>query len=720
MRDIFVTAALPYANGDLHLGHILEYVQADIWVRSQRMLSHRVYFVCADDAHGVPIMIAAEAAQQSPREFVRAIASKRKEYLDGFELAFDHWHSTDSVENEKLTVEIYQKLKATGLIVEREVEQYFDQVKNMFLPDRYVKGECPKCHALDQYSDNCEVCASVYAPTDLLNPYSVLTGSNPIRKSSRHLFFKLSDKRCWKFINDWTKSVSAQGVPAVQVEVRNKLDEWLQPDADGNSKLEDWDISRDAPYFGIPIPDTVGKYFYVWLDAPICYLASLQYYLENKLSSDQRSFEDYMNDPNVEQYHFIGKDIITFHTLFWPAILHFSGRKTPTSVFVHGFLTVNGEKMSKSKGTGWQPLRYLHEGLNPNALRYYLASKLTAKHDDIDIDLKDFVNKVNADIVGKWLNIAARSAVFLQNHFANQLGEISFPESTSPHLHGGLLLEEAQKKLLPEVITLYTRRNFAQVIRNILGFVDQINVLIDHYKPWFLVKHLELESERKLLHSVCSTSIQAFRLVSIMMKPITPSLTDAIEEFLGSACKYFDDGRSLLPVGHVIGHYTHLMKRMELAKVQSAFLNSDYPKNLASPPSVPSTQDTSSMGQKLPDHPVNLLTTPQIDLPLFTQIDMRVGLIVECHAVEGSNKLLRLMIDLGEGRLRQIFSGIAKFYRPEDLIGNYTIVLVNLVPRKMRFGISEGMVLAASSDNEAEGIYILQPQLGAKVGMRIS
>ena len=419
-RKLFVTTALPYANGNFHIGHIMEYIQADIWVRTQRLLGNAVNFVGADDTHGAPIMIAAEKAGKTPQQFVADIAAGRKQYLDGFHIEFDNWHSTDAPENHQLAQDIYRDLKANGLIETRTIEQFFDPEKNMFLPDRFIKGECPKCHAKEQYGDNCEVCGAVYAPTDLINPYSALSGAKPVLKHSEHFFFKLSDPRCVAFLEDWTQN------GRLQPEVANKVREWFSvrtnPDGTTSEGLGDWDISRDAPYFGIEIPDAPGKYFYVWLDAPIGYLASLK----NLLTKRGEDYDAYMADPALEQYHFIGKDIVTFHTLFWPATLKFSGRKVPDSVFVHGFLTVNnGEKMSKSRGTGLDPLKYLGIGMNAEWLRYYLATKLSSRNEDIDFNADDFMARVNSDLIGKYINIASRAAGFISKRFGGALGEVS-------------------------------------------------------------------------------------------------------------------------------------------------------------------------------------------------------------------------------------------------------------------------------------------------------
>src|SRR5215212_7416216 len=467
-RQLFVTTALPYANAPFHIGHMMEYIQADIWVRYQRMQGHAVHFVCADDAHGAPIMIAAEKAGRTPQQFVAEIAAGRKEYLDGFHIGFDNWHSTDGPENHALAKEIYLALRKNELIATRTVEQFYDPVKNMFLPDRYIKGECPRCGAKDQYGDSCEVCGAVYAPTDLRNPYSTLSGATPVMKSSEHYFVRLSDPRCVEFLRKWTLAVG------LQAEVLNKIKEWFEKDEDGHGGLGDWDISRDAPYFGIEIPDAPGKYFYVWLDAPIGYLASLKNYFDKggaAARGEPRSFDDFMADPATEQFHFIGKDITYFHTLFWPAMLHFSGRKTPTNVFVHGFITVREEKMSKSRGTGISPLRYLEIGMNPEWLRYYIAAKLNARVEDVDFNPDDFIARVNSDLIGKYINIASRAATFITKHFD---GKLSAPPNT-----GDLVARTSSTWIAQSeaegIAEAYEAREFGKILRDVMRIADRVN-----------------------------------------------------------------------------------------------------------------------------------------------------------------------------------------------------------------------------------------------------
>jgi methionyl-tRNA synthetase len=680
-RRLFVTTALPYANGHFHIGHIMEYIQADIWVRYQRMRGHEVHFVCADDAHGAPIMIAAEKAGKTPQQFVADIAAGRKPYLDGFHIAFDNWHSTDAPENHQLAQDIYRALKASDLIETRSIEQFFDPEKNMFLPDRFIKGECPNCHAKDQYGDNCEVCGKVYSPTELINPYSALSGAKPVRKSSAHFFFKLSDPRCLAFLEQWTQS------GAVQPEVLNKISEWIEPGPDGKPKMGDWDISRDAPYFGIEIPDAPGKYFYVWLDAPIGYLASLKNHF-GKIGVD---YDAFMADPTTEQYHFIGKDIITFHTLFWPAMLKFSGRKVPNAVFVHGFLTLNnGEKMSKSRGTGLDPLKYLSLGMNPEWLRYYLAAKLSGKNEDVDFNPEDFLLRVNSDLVGKYINIASRAAGFIAKRFNGQLGAVS--------ADGGALLDHL-KSAAPQIVELYAERETGKALREIMQLADRVNAYVDQNKPWELAKQDGMDGR---LQDVCSACIEAFRLLSLYLKPVLPALAQQVEYFLKIEPLAFADASRLLGAGHAIGIYRHLLQRVELKQLDALF---ELPPAPEAPKALPGGE---AIGETL-------------TIDDFSKIDLRIAQIVNCEAVEGSTKLLRLTLDVGEGKTRNVFSGIASAYKPEELVGKLTVVVANLAPRKMKFGVSEGMVLAASHGDEKvqPGIHILEPWPGASPGLRV-
>ena len=701
-RQLFVTTALPYANGNFHIGHIMEYIQADIWVRFQRMMGHAVDFCGADDTHGAPIMIAAEKAGKTPQQFVADIAAGRKQYLDGFHISFDNWHSTDGPENHELARQIYRDLRDNpqgSLIESKTIEQFFDPAKNMFLPDRFIKGECPKCHAKDQYGDNCEVCGAVYAPTDLINPYSALSGARPELRSSEHFFFKLSDPRCVEFLSRWTQDGK------LQPEVANKVKEWFSvrtnPDGSTSDGLGDWDISRDAPYFGIEIPDAPGKYFYVWLDAPIGYLASLKNLLEKR----GQSYDDYMANPGLEQYHFIGKDIVTFHTLFWPATLHFSGRKTPDNIFVHGFLTVNnGEKMSKSRGTGLDPLKYLELGMNPEWLRYYLAAKLSARNEDIDFNADDFMLRVNSDLIGKFVNIASRAAGFLSKRFDGQLGDA--PEDGAALLHQ-LRIERTSIELM------YDGREYAKALRETMLLADRVNAYVDANKPWDLAKQVGMEAR---LQGVCTVCIKAFRILTCYLKPVLPELAKQVESFLRIEPLSFANVSTPLVAGHVIGSYQHLMQRVDVKQLDALF---EPPAQVDQAPAA-----IESEASKLPGGEAIAAT---ISIDDFAKIDLRIAKIVQCLAVAGSTKLLQLTLDAGElddagqPRMRNVFSGIASSYQPEQLVGKLTVLVANLAPRKMKFGISEGMVLAAShADEKAQpGIYVLEPVAGAEPGMRI-
>ena len=707
-RKLFVTTALPYANAPFHLGHIMEYIQADIWVRHQRMAGNQVHFVCADDAHGAPIMIAAEKAGITPQEFVAQIAAGRKQYLDGFHIAFDNWHSTDGIENHQLSQDIYRKLKAAGFIVSKTIEQFYDPVKNMFLPDRYIKGECPKCGAKDQYGDSCEVCSSVYAPTEVVNPYSVLTGATPVMKSSEHFFFKLSDEKCVNFLREWALQNNR-----LQPEVANKCREWLDSDdaedKAGASGLGDWDISRDAPYFGIEIPDQPGKYFYVWLDAPVGYLASLKNYF-GKIGVD---FDAFMADPHSEQIHFIGKDITYFHTLFWPAMLKFAGYKVPDFVYAHGFVTVSGEKMSKSRGTGISPLRYLDLGMNPEWLRYYFAAKLNAKVEDLDMNADDFVARVNADLIGKYVNIASRAAGFISKRFDGVV--------TSDWASVDDAFINNLRNAAPEIQALYDGREFGKALRATMEQADLVNAYVDANKPWELAKKPENDAK---LQEVCSRLLEAFRILTIFLKPVLPQLAEQVEAQLNIAALHWNSVNTPIPHGHVIKPYMHLMQRVD-AKVFDLLFDAPTPAapsdnaNKAADKAANKAAETVSV-DATPASDIEALA-PEIKIDDFAKVDLRIARIVNCEHVEGSDKLLRLTLDVGESRHRNVFSGIKSAYQPEQLIGKFTVMVANLAPRKMKFGVSEGMVLAASAaDEKADpGLYILEAWPGAKAGMRV-
>jgi len=705
-RRLFVTTALPYANGSFHIGHIMEYIQADIWVRFQRMQGHTVHFVCADDAHGAPIMLKAEAEGVTPQALVARIAAERPRYLSGFHISFDNWHSTDSPENVALSQDIYRRLKVAGLVYTRSVEQFYDPVKGMFLADRYIKGECPVCGTKDQYGDACENCSSVYAPTDLRNPYSTLSGATPVLKSSEHFFFKLSDPKCVAFLNGWTQD------GRLQPQVANKAREWLE--GEGDRALADWDISRDAPYFGIPIPDAPGKYFYVWLDAPIGYLASLKNYFDSgkaKANGEHRTFEAFLSAPDTEQIHFIGKDIIYFHTLFWPAMLKFAGPpyRVPDNVYVHGFITVTGEKMSKSRGTGVSPLRYLELGMDPEWLRYYIAAKLGANVEDVDFNPDDFVARVNSDLVGKYVNIASRCAGFINSRFEGRLIERLPPSA---------LVDEFQRAKT-EIQAHYENREFGKALRTVMALADRANAYIDEKKPWELAKRSGQETE---LHVVCSVGLTLFRLLTLYLKPVLPKVAADVEAFLGVAPLQWHDVHTLLLPGHRINLYQHLMTRIEAKQIQ-ALLDGD------DPPSAPQAHSP----QRHAEHQVHAETKAassppataspsasepsMISIDDFSKLDLRVAKIVSAETVEGADKLLKLTVDLG-GETRTLFAGIRSAYDPAQLVGRLTVVVANLAPRKMRFGTSEGMVLAASGD-QGPGVFLLAPDSGARPGMRV-
>ncbi len=701
-RRIFATTALPYANGAFHIGHIMEYIQADIWVRFQRMQGNEVHFVGADDAHGAPIMLAAEKTGQKPEEFVATIAAGRKQYLDGFHIEFDNWHSTHSSENTELSQDIYRRLKAAGLIYTKSIEQFYDPVKGMFLADRYIKGECPKCGAKDQYGDACENCSSVYSPTDLINPYSTLSGAAPVMRSSEHYFFKLSDPQCVGFLAEW---LSQPG--RLQSQVFNKAKEWLEGDDD--KALGDWDISRDAPYFGIEIPDAPGKYFYVWLDAPVGYLASFKNYCAKK----GIDFAAFMADPNTEQVHFIGKDIIYFHTLFWPAMLKFAGApyKVPDNIFVHGFITVSGEKMSKSRGTGISPLRYLDIGMNPEWLRYYIAAKLNAAVEDVDFNPDDFMARVNSDLVGKYINIASRCAGFIAKRFEGRI-----------KAQGGNALVTKLQAEAPAIAMLIDTREFGKALRDIMALADEVNAYVNDLKPWELAKQAGKEAA---LQGACSEALQMFRLLTIYLKPVMPALAAEVEKFLNIAPLAWADTQSLLPDGHRINDYQHLMTRVEEKQLDALF---DIPaaapkkdkKKMNNAPQTPA-------GSAFPAGAPSPLPSPAggegaaatISINEFAKVDLRVAKIVKAEHVEGADKLLKLTLDIGS-ETRTVFAGIKSAYDPARLEGRLTVMVANLAPRKMKFGLSEGMVLAASDDSGGvAGLFILSPDAGATPGMKV-
>jgi methionyl-tRNA synthetase len=691
-RKLFVTTALPYANGAFHIGHIMEYIQADIWVRFQRMQGNEVHFVGADDAHGTPIMIAAESAHVTPQEFVARVAAGRAQYLQGFKISFDNWHSTDSEENTELSQGIYRRLRDDAkLITTRTVERFFDPVKGMFLADRNIKGECPRCHAKDQYGDNCEVCGAAYEPTELINPYSALTGAQPVLKPAEQYFFKLSDPRCAAFLQEWLNTPGR-----LQPEMVNKVSEWLGKDGE---KLADWDISRDAPYFGIPIPDAPGKYFYVWLDAPVGYLASLKNYFGKK----GIDYDAFLKQPGAEQIHFIGKDIVSFHLLFWPAMLKFSAHPVidQLKVYVHGHLTVNGEKMSKSRGTGISPLRYLEIGMNPEWLRYYIASKLNSRVEDIDFNAEDFIAKVNSDLVGKYINIASRAAGFIAKRFDGKVAT-AWATSADPFL-------SELRKVGPEIQAMYDSREYGKALRLIMERADAINAYVDANKPWELAKDPGKDAQ---LQEVCSRLLEAFRVLTVYLKPVLPDLARQVEALLNIEPLQWTSVETPLADGHRVNPYSHLMTRVEPKMLEALFESSNAGGD-AKAASAPTGEGAPAAGFEA--------LAPEIKIDDFARIDLRIARILNAEQVEGSDKLLRLTLDVGEGRTRNVFSGIKSAYKPEDLIGKLTVMVANLAPRKMKFGLSEGMVLAASAADEKSdpGIYVLEPWPGAKPGMRV-
>ncbi|NVM74591.1 methionyl-tRNA synthetase [Duganella sp. SG902] len=717
-RKLFVTTALPYANAAFHIGHMMEYIQADIWVRFQRMqrdggTPREVHFVGADDTHGTPIMIAAEKEGITPQEFVAKIAAGRAQYLDGFHIAFDNWYSTDSPENVELSQGIYRKLRDAGLIQTKTVDRFFDPVKGMFLADRNIKGECPKCGAKDQYGDNCEVCGAAYQPTDLVNPFSVFTNATPVLKPSEQYFFKLSDKRCYEFLRDWLNTPGR-----LQPEMVNKVSEWL---GEAGEKLADWDISRDAPYFGIPIPDAPGKYFYVWLDAPVGYLASLKNYFSKK----GIDYDAFLKDPGTEQIHFIGKDIVSFHLLFWPAMLKFADHPTieRMRVAVHGHLTVNNEKMSKSRGTGISPLRYLNLGMNPEWLRYYIAFKLNSKVEDLDFTGEDFVARVNSDLIGKYVNIASRCAGFIAKKFDGKLAT-SLSDNAQPWIKRALVTADGVERQA-NIAASFESREFGKALREIMEIADFANQYVDENKPWILAKD---EAKTAELHDVCTTALILFRQLSILLSPVLPGVAANVAKFLND--EKFDWTQTDVAsgavanamLGRTIGAYSHLMTRVDPKMIEDLF---DAPQAAAAQAAPAAKAEKPAKAKAAPAVAVTEtgieVMAPEISVDDFFKVDLRIAKIVNCEHVEGSDKLLRLTLDAGEGRHRNVFSGIKSMYQPEDLIGKLTVLVANLAPRKMKFGVSEGMVMAASAVDEKAnpGIYILNPWPGAEPGMRI-
>ncbi|MCX4159849.1 MULTISPECIES: methionine--tRNA ligase [Paraburkholderia] len=702
-RQILVTSALPYANGQIHIGHMVEHIQTDIWVRTLRMHGHEVYYVGADDTHGTPIMLSAEWEGITPEQLIDRVWQEHTRDFASFGVQYDNYYTTHSEENRVLSESIYTSLQAAGLIEARDIEQAYDPVKEMFLPDRFIKGECPKCGAKDQYGDSCEVCGSTYQPTDLINPYSVVSGATPIRKVSTHYFFRLSDPRCENFLRSWVGGLAQQ-------EATNKMREWLG-DA-GDAKLADWDISRDAPYFGFEIPGAPGKYFYVWLDAPVGYYASFKNLCEQR----GIDFDAWVRkDSTTEQYHFIGKDILYFHTLFWPAMLEFSGHRTPTNVFAHGFLTVDGTKMSKSRGTFITAKSYIDTGLNPEWLRYYYAAKLNSTMEDIDLNLGDFQARVNSDLVGKYVNIASRAAGFLIKRFDGRI-----QDSAMRHP-----LLDTLRAAIPQIAAHYEARDYGRALRTTMELADSVNGYVDTAKPWDQAKD---PANAVALHETCSVSIEAFRLLSLALKPVLPKLAQSVEAFLGIEPQVWADANVPLTSQRPINAYQHLMTRVDPKQIDALLaanresLQATGTTTAAEPAAASGAKASAKAAASAKTAAQAATDTPDvISIDDFAKIDLRIAKIVDCRAVEGSDKLLQLTLDVGEEKTRNVFSGIKSAYQPEQLIGKLTVMVANLAPRKMKFGLSEGMVLAASAtDEKAEpGLYLLEPNSGAKPGMRV-
>jgi len=697
-RKILVTSALPYANGAIHLGHLVEYIQTDIWVRYQKMAGNECWYVCADDTHGTPIMLRAEKEGITPEQLIARVHGEHSRDFAGFHVGFDNFYSTHSPETRECANDIYAKLKANGLIETRTIEQYYDPQKQLFLPDRFIKGECPKCHAKDQYGDNCEVCGAAYAPTDLIEPYSAISGAKPELRNSEHYFFKLSDPRCEAFLRQYTSKANG----TLQAEAANKMQEWLG--APGENKLTDWDISRDAPYFGFEIPDAPGKYFYVWLDAPIGYMGSFK----NLCAQKGLDFNEWFKpDSTTELYHFIGKDILYFHALFWPAELAHAGYRTPSKIFAHGFLTVDGAKMSKSRGTFITAESFLKTGLNPEWLRYYFAAKLSNTMEDIDLNFDDFCARVNSDLVGKYVNIASRSAGFISKRFNGQLAP------ADENLPAIKAIQEAAGR----IADLYEAREFGKAMREVMALTDGANQYVDSVKPWELAKQEGKEAE---LHAACSNALNLFRLLTVLLKPILPIIAGKVEAFLNIAPLTWTDTQGLLAAGHGINTYEHLMTRVDpklIEKLVEANKESLAPTAEVAAVDVKKTAKTEAPAAKKEAAPV---ADGLCNIDDFMKIDLRIARIANAEHVEGADKLIRLTLDIGEEKPRQVFAGIKAAYDPATLVGRLTVMVANLAPRKMKFGMSEGMVMAASDpDGKTPGIYLLSPDSGAQPGMRV-
>ncbi|HEZ0584528.1 TPA: methionine--tRNA ligase [Neisseria meningitidis] len=682
-RKILVTSALPYANGSIHLGHMVEHIQTDVWVRFQKLRGHECYYCCADDTHGTPVMLAAQKQGIAPEDMIAKVREEHLADFTGFFIGYDNYYSTHSPENKQFSQDIYRALKANGKIESRVIEQLFDPEKQMFLPDRFVKGECPKCHAQDQYGDNCEVCGTTYSPTELINPYSAVSGVKPELRESEHFFFKLGE--CADFLKAWTSGNNPHdGKPHLQPEALNKMKEWLGEGEE--TTLSDWDISRDAPYFGFEIPDAPGKYFYVWLDAPVGYMASFKN-LCDRIGVD---FDEYFKaDSQTEMYHFIGKDILYFHALFWPAMLHFSGHRAPTGVYAHGFLTVDGQKMSKSRGTFITAKSYLEQGLNPEWMRYYIAAKLNSKIEDIDLNLQDFISRVNSDLVGKYVNIAARASGFIAKRFEGCLKDVA---------DSALLAKlTAQSEAIAEC---YESREYAKALRDIMALADIVNEYVDANKPWELAKQ---EGQDERLHEVCSELINAFTMLTAYLAPVLPKVAENAAKFLNLEAITWANTRETLGK-HAINKYEHLMQRVEQKQVDDLI---EANKQSIAAAAAPAAEE--SKYEKVAE---------QASFDDFMKIDMRVAKVLNCEAVEGSTKLLKFDLDFGFEK-RIIFSGIAASYpNPAELNGRMVIAVANFAPRKMaKFGVSEGMILSAAT---ADGkLKLLDVDAGAQPGDKV-
>ena len=766
-RKILVTSALPYANGSIHLGHLVEYIQTDIWVRFQNMQADTTcHYVCADDTHGTPIMLRAEKEGITPEQLIARVHQEHLDDFSAFHVRFDNYGSTNSNETREFAEQIYLRLRDEAKLIEvRSIEQFYDPVKNMFLPDRFIKGECPKCHAKDQYGDNCEVCGAAYAPTELIEPYSAVSGTKPELRNSDHYFFKLSADSCQQFLRGWTTGKLTKE-PPLQQEAANKMQEWLG--AEGENKLTDWDISRDAPYFGFEIPDAPGKFFYVWLDAPVGYMGSFRQLCNSRIQDsgsgiqESLNFDDYWKpDSDTELYHFIGKDILYFHALFWPAMLQHAGFRTPTKLFAHGFLTVNGEKMSKSRGTFITARSYIDHIKNTEYLRYYYAAKLNGTMEDLDLSLEDFVARVNSDLVGKYINIASRCTGFITKHFdgtlASELIDRWLPDQLENAKHtvtngNQISLNSPSDKAINlefdknlvnllqwiksdsmEIADLYEQREFGKALRHIMELADKCNMYVDRLAPWALAKNFE--KNREQIHVGCSIALNAFRLLTLYLKPVLPKLAQEVETFLNITPLQWSDAQILLQ-GHTINPYQHLATRLDpklieamvaanqesLKPMTESHSQTRHAEAQQHQPSPLAPDATTSHSTKPASGQVAGYLPPAgegnlISIDDFNKVDLRVAKIVNAEHVEGADKLLKLTLDIGEENPRTVFAGIKSIYDPEKLKGRMTVMVANLAPRKMKFGLSEGMVLAASG--EAPGLFILGPDEGAQPGMRI-